>query len=74
MLSAVYRKSLRLSNDTRRKFTIGEITNLMSVDAERVQETFQFVHQLWTAPYTIILALFFLYQEVGVAAFAGAAD
>lgn len=35
LISAIYRKSLSLSNDARRETTTGEIVNLMSVDAQR---------------------------------------
>ncbi len=35
LISAIYRKALRVSNATRKESTIGEITNLMSIDADR---------------------------------------
>ena len=71
VVSMVYRKSLRLSNRARRKFTVGEITNLMSIDAQRIVETFPYMNHVWTAPYTIGLALYFLYLELDLAALAG---
>lgn len=37
MVSAVFAKSLRLSNTARKDTTVGEIVNLMSVDAQRFQ-------------------------------------
>ena len=37
LTSMIYRKSLKLSSAARRKFTSGEITNFMSVDADKVQ-------------------------------------
>ena len=35
LISAIYRKSLQLSNGALRETTTGEIVNLMSVDAQR---------------------------------------
>lgn len=37
LTAAIYRKSLRLSNNARRQRTVGEITNLMAIDVERFQ-------------------------------------
>jgi hypothetical protein len=36
-IAAVFRKSLRLTNDSRRKFASGRITNLISTDTESLQ-------------------------------------
>lgn len=37
LISTIYRKALRLSNNARKESTVGEIVNLMSVDAQRYQ-------------------------------------
>jgi ATP-binding cassette subfamily C (CFTR/MRP) protein 1 len=71
VVSVVYRKAMRLSNTARKSFTVGEITNYMSVDAQRIIETIPFIHHVWSAPYMIVLAIYFLYQELGPCAFAG---
>lgn len=36
-VAAVFRKSLRLTHESRRKFATGKITNLMTTDAEALQ-------------------------------------
>jgi hypothetical protein len=36
-VAAVFRKSLRLTHESRRKFASGKITNLMTTDAEALQ-------------------------------------
>ncbi|CAI2357981.1 unnamed protein product [Caenorhabditis sp. 36 PRJEB53466] len=38
LTSAVYRKTLRLSNAARREKTVGEIVNLMAIDIDRFQQ------------------------------------
>lgn len=40
LTSAIYRKSLRMSNAARKESTVGEIVNLMSVDAQRYELIF----------------------------------
>ncbi|KAI8911120.1 P-loop containing nucleoside triphosphate hydrolase protein [Gorgonomyces haynaldii] len=69
--TAVYRKSLRLSNQARQQSTVGEITNLMSVDASRLGDLMTYVHILWSGPFQITLAIYFLYEALGVAIFGG---
>ena len=73
VVSVIYRKAMRLSSKARRSFTVGEITNYVSVDAQRIVTTTPFLHGMWGAPYMVCLAIFFLYQELGICAFAGVA-
>ena len=70
-MSSVCKKALALSNKDRQKFTTGEITNLMSVDAQRILTSFPLVGQIWAAPLSIILSMYFLYVELKFAMFAG---
>ncbi|XP_064624457.1 multidrug resistance-associated protein 1-like isoform X1 [Lineus longissimus] len=71
LTAAIYRKSLRLSSSGRKKFTQGQIVNLMSVDAQKMQEVFQNLHFIWSGPLTIIIALCYLWSILGVATLAG---
>lgn len=64
---AVYDKSLRLSSSERQNRTTGEITNLMSVDAQRLQELTPYLHAIWYSVMQIAFAIFFLWQEVSEA-------
>ena len=50
---------------------MGEVTNLVSVDSQRIVDTFPYSNSVWTGPYTILLALYFLYMELGVACLSG---
>nr|AIU41637.1 ABC transporter family protein [Hevea brasiliensis] len=72
LIAAVFRKSLRLTHESRRKFASGKITNLMTTDAEALQQVCQSLHTLWSAPFRIIIAMVLLFQQLGVASLLGA--
>ncbi|KAJ2609708.1 hypothetical protein H4S08_003934 [Coemansia sp. RSA 1365] len=70
--TAIYRKTMALSNDTRQQFNIGGIVTHMSVDTQRVADfTANFSHHLWSSPLQITLAMFLLYRTLGWTTFAG---
>ncbi|XP_063822466.1 multidrug resistance-associated protein 1 isoform X1 [Ostrinia nubilalis] len=73
LTSAIYRKSLRLSNAARKESTVGEIVNLMSVDAQRFVELTAYLNMIWSAPLQIALALYFLWGILGPSVLAGLA-
>ena len=73
LISQLYQKTLRLSCEARRKYTVGEIVNYMSVDCQRLVECYPFTISTIVNPLTIILACFFLYLELGPASLAGVA-
>ena len=64
-------QALCLNNKSRREKTVGEIVNLMSVDAQRFMDLMTYFHLIWSAPLQIVLALLFLYFTMGVSIFAG---
>ncbi|KAL0305440.1 UNVERIFIED_CONTAM: ABC transporter C family member 2 [Sesamum radiatum] len=72
LVAAVFRKSLRLTHESRKRFASGKITNLMTTDAEALQQICQSLHTLWSAPLRIVVALVLLYQQLGVASLLGA--
>jgi ATP-binding cassette, subfamily C (CFTR/MRP), member 1 len=71
LTAAIYKKSLRLSNEGRASKSTGDIVNYMAVDTQRLQDITQFGQQLWSAPFQITLCMISLYQLVGVSMFAG---
>lgn len=73
LISAIYRKALVVSNEARKESTIGEITNLMSIDADRFTDLLLFIHLIWSAPLQIIIAMYFLWSILGPAVLAGLA-
>ncbi|GAB2214047.1 hypothetical protein Droror1_Dr00018380 [Drosera rotundifolia] len=72
LIAAVFRKSLRLTHESRKKFPSGKITNLMTNDAAALQQVCQSLHTLWSAPFRIVIAMVLLYNELGVASIIGA--
>ncbi|GLH03627.1 Multidrug resistance protein homolog 49 [Gryllus bimaculatus] len=73
LVSAIYRKALRLSSAARKESTVGEIVNLMSVDAQRFMDLTAYLSMLWSAPLQIALALYFLWDTLGPSVLAGLA-
>ncbi|XP_032066135.1 canalicular multispecific organic anion transporter 2 isoform X2 [Thamnophis elegans] len=73
IIGMVYRKSLVITNSAKRSSTVGEIVNLMSVDAQRFMDLTTFLNMLWSAPLQICLALYFLWQTLGPSVLAGVA-
>ncbi|CAG8520388.1 12933_t:CDS:10 [Funneliformis mosseae] len=71
LVTAIYKKSLKLSNSSRQKSTVGEIVNHMSVDAQKLMDLCTYLHIAWSGPLQITLALYFLYKTMGVSSFAG---
>lgn len=55
-------QALVITNAAKRSSTVGEIVNLMSVDAQRFMDLTTFLNMLWSAPLQIMLALYFLWQ------------
>ncbi|XP_076064714.1 multidrug-Resistance like Protein 1 isoform X2 [Oratosquilla oratoria] len=73
IISSVYKKALKISNSARKESTVGEIVNLMSVDAQRFMDLTTYLNMLWSSPLQICLALYFLYGILGASVFAGLA-
>ena len=68
---AIFEKGLRLSAASRARYTTGEITNLMSIDAQRFLDVMTYINVVWACPVQFSLAIYFLYDLVGVAAISG---
>ncbi|KAJ2608021.1 hypothetical protein H4S08_004609 [Coemansia sp. RSA 1365] len=71
-MTAVYRKYMVLSPNSRQKFGTGSIVNRMDVD---INSFIYFVtessHNLWSNPFQVIIALYLLYQTLGWTIIAG---
>ncbi|KAK0386338.1 hypothetical protein NLU13_6175 [Sarocladium strictum] len=71
LTSAIYRKSLRLSNEGRSEKSTGDIVNYMTVDVQRLQDLSQWGQQAWSAPMKVIVCMVLLYDMVGWSMLAG---
>lgn len=60
-----------MSSKARQQRTVGEIVNLMSIDAQRLQDVVTWMYSIYTAPIQISLALGLLYRFLGPSIFAG---
>ncbi|KAH9000229.1 P-loop containing nucleoside triphosphate hydrolase protein [Lactarius akahatsu] len=72
LVTAIYQKALVLSNDERGKAS-GDIVNLMSVDASRLQDLCTYGLMAISAPFQVTLAFVSLYNLLGWSAFVGVA-
>ncbi|CAN7948763.1 unnamed protein product, partial [Ixodes hexagonus] len=73
MMAAVYRKALRLSSESQRDYTLGELVNLISVDADRIIKlSLAFGYVACGIP-VILFVMVVLWQYLGVACLAGVA-
>ncbi len=62
-----------MSNEARKDTTVGEIVNLMSVDAQRLQDVTGYLWMIWSSPLQIVIAVYMLWGIVGPSVLAGLA-
>ena len=62
-----------MSNESRKTSTVGEIVNLMSVDAQRLQDVTGYLWMVWSAPLQIGIAIYMLWGILGPSVLAGLA-
>lgn len=55
-------QALVISSSARSSSTVGEMVNLMSVDAQRFMDLITYINMIWSAPLQVVLALYFLWQ------------
>ena len=67
----LFLQSLKLSSQARKETTVGEIVNLMAIDATRYVEMMNMMNMVWKAPVQIALAVYFLWDLMGPSVLAG---
>ncbi|CAH2245853.1 jg8527 [Pararge aegeria aegeria] len=74
IVSTILRKTLSVtSTELNKAFSIGEITNFMSTDTDRIVNSCPSFHALWSIPLQLFITLFLLYNQVGISFLAGVA-
>ena len=71
LAAIIYKKSLRLSSQSRNMYSSGEIVNLIAVDATKIQEALTYVTFLWVSPVHVGLTVYFTWQVIGSAVLVG---
>ncbi|XP_059280884.1 ABC transporter C family member 12-like isoform X2 [Lycium ferocissimum] len=71
LVASIFRKSVRLTLEGRKRFPSGKITNMITTDANALQQVCQQLHVLWSAPFRIVIAMVLLYQQLGLASLLG---
>lgn len=51
--------------------TVGETTNLMSIDTQKFMDLMLYLNMIWASPLQIALAVYFLWQILGPSSLAG---
>lgn len=64
-IASFHCQALLISSSSKKESTVGEIVNLMSVDAQRFMDLMAYINMLWSAPFQIALALYFLWEHLG---------
>eukprot|EP01071_Lankesteria_metandrocarpae_P003569 Lankesteria_metandrocarpae@DN3045_c0_g1_i1.p1 len=73
-VNSVYEKTLRVSHvATKDGSQMGDVVNLVAVDAQRVQDSVTYLQVLWSGPFQICIALIALWRSVGWSAIGGIA-
>lgn len=74
IMMAVYDQALMLTASSRFENTIGQTTNLMAIDSEKLFLGAQFIHFLWHGPVTVVIVMGLLIRDLGyIPALAGLA-
>ncbi|XP_024945247.1 multidrug resistance-associated protein 7 isoform X2 [Cephus cinctus] len=74
IVTLVYSKTLHSTRvQINRRFTFGEIINFMSTDTDRVVNSCPSFHTMWSIPLQLVVTLYLLYDQIGIAFLTGAA-
>ncbi|KAG0430321.1 hypothetical protein HPB47_022810 [Ixodes persulcatus] len=73
LVAAIYRKTLMLSSESQINYTMGDLVNLVSVDADRLYKLSVVSSYVVTGVPMIVIAVILLWQYLGVACLAGVA-
>ena len=65
IMMSVYSHSLNINSVTRQASSVGQVTNLMSIDSEKLFLCAQFFHYIWYGPLSCMCVFLLLVQVLG---------
>ena len=73
VITAIYRHTLSLPTYKLKgpDFSVGQVINYMSIDTDRIVNFSPSLHALWSLPFQFIVSFYLLYNQLGIAVFAG---
>ena len=71
LTTQLYKKSLRLSPGARQNMSAGQIVNMMSTDASKIEQFSNFMHLTWSTMEQVCVAIALLIRAIGPPALAG---
>uniref|UniRef100_T1J4L0 ABC-type glutathione-S-conjugate transporter n=1 Tax=Strigamia maritima TaxID=126957 RepID=T1J4L0_STRMM len=71
IISAIYRKAVRMKSNIKNGSSTGEIVNLMAIDTENIYISLWEIHTWWVGSIQITVCMYLLWNELGISTLAG---